>query len=94
MAYTDELGAVIACEQRLRRQIAIRLAEEAGAPSPSDPPEEALAAADAAIEAWRAEGEEQQDLAAFRPIGPLQELLAEHRNVIERIQDMRDRRLG
>ncbi|MGO4402814.1 hypothetical protein AB4Z10_00975 [Bosea sp. RAF48] len=94
MAYTDELDAVIACEQRLRRQIAIRLAEESGIPSGRGLSEEARAAADAAIEAWCAEGEEQQDLAAFRPLGPLQELLAEHRSIVERIEDMRDRRLG
>lgn len=94
MAYVDELDAVIASEQRLRRQIAIRLVEESGASLAGGLSEEALAAADAAIEAWRAEGEEQQDLAAFRSIGPLQELLAEHRSVIERIEDMHDRRLG
>ncbi|MGO4173730.1 hypothetical protein [Bosea sp. TAF32] len=94
MAYTDELDAVIACEQRLRRQIAIRLGEETGIASDLNLTEEALAAADAAIAAWCAQGEEQQDLAAFRPIGPLQELLAEHRGIVERIEDMRDRRLG
>lgn len=94
MAYTDELDAVIACERRLRRQIAMRLAEESGMAPGHGLSEEALAAADAAIEAWRTEGEEQQDLAAFRPIGPLQELLAEHQSIIERIEDMRDRRLG
>lgn len=94
MAYTDALDAVIAAEQRLRRQIAARIAEEAGRPAESGLSEEMLAAADAAILAWSEEGEEQQDLAAFRAIGPLQELLAEHRSLVERIDDMLDRRLS
>ena len=94
MAYTDELDAVVAHEQGLRRQIATRIAEEAGASAEGGPSEEALAAADAAIEAWRTEGEEQQDLAAFRPLGPLQQLLVEHQGIVERIDDMLDRRLG
>ena len=94
MAYTDELDAVVAHELRLRRRIATRIAEEAGASAEGGPSEEALAAADAAIEAWRTEGEEQQDLAAFRPLGPLQRLLVEHQGIVERIDDMLDRRLG
>lgn len=94
MAYRDELDAVIACERELRRQIAIRIAAEAGVSLESGLPEAILASADAAIDAWRTEGEEQQDLAAFRAIGPLQALLAEHRAVVERIDDMLDRRLG
>lgn len=94
MAYRDELEAVIACEQRLRRLIAARIAEEAGAAPGQDLSEAILAAADTAIQAWSEEGEEQQDLGAFRAIGPLQELLAEHRSIVERIEDMLDRRLG
>lgn len=92
--YSDELEAVLACEQALRRRIAERIAEESGAPVRGDLSPGHLAAADAAIEAWWSEGEEMQDLAAFRPIGPLQELLAEHRAILERIDDMRDRRLS
>lgn len=94
MAYRDELDAVIASERELRRQIAIRMAEEAGMSRENGLSEAILASADAAIEAWQAEGEEQQDLAAFRAIGPLQALLAEHRAVAERIDDMLDRRLS
>ncbi|CAH1651760.1 conserved hypothetical protein [Hyphomicrobiales bacterium] len=94
MAYRDEIDAVIACERELRRQIATRIAVEAGVSLENGLPEAILAAADAAIDAWRTEGEEQQDLAAFRAIGPLQALLAEHRAVAERIDDMLDRRLG
>ncbi|MDX3807238.1 hypothetical protein ACXIUS_00935 [Bosea thiooxidans] len=92
--YSDELEAVVACEQALRRRIAERIAEESGALVHGDLSSGHLAAADAAIEVWRNEGEEMQDLAAFRPIGPLQELLAEHRAILERIDDMRDRRLS
>jgi len=94
MAYRDELDAVIDSEQRLRRQIAARIAEEAGTASGQDLSEVSLAAADAAILAWTEGGEEQQDLAAFRALGPLQELLVEHRNVVDRIADMLDRRLS
>lgn len=92
--YSDELEAVLACEQELRRRIAERIAEESGAPVRGDLSPRHLAAADAAIEAWWSGGEEMQDLAAFRPIGPLQELLAEHSAILERIDDIRDRRLS
>ncbi|CAM5769592.1 hypothetical protein [Bosea minatitlanensis] len=92
--YSDELEAVLACEQALRRRIAERIAEEAGAPVRGGLSPEHVAAADAAIASWQSEGEEIQDLAAFRPMGPLQELLAEHRAILERIDDMRDRRLS
>lgn len=93
--YWDELEAVIACEQALRRRIAERIAEEAGAPVGSAGlSHEQIAAADAAIAAWRREGEEEQDLNAFRAMGPLQQLLTEHRAVLDRIDDIRDRRLS
>lgn len=94
MAYRDELDAVIACEQRLRQLIASRIAEEAGVAPGQGLSQADLAAADVAIAAWLLEGEEQHDLAAFREMGPLQELLAEHRGIVERIDEMRDRRLG
>lgn len=92
MAYTDELDAVVAAAQALRRQIALLIAAGAapgGAPSETD-----LAAADAAIEAWAEEGEEAMDLRAFRPLTPLQELLVEHRGLLDRIDDIHDRRLS
>lgn len=94
MAHRDELDDVIACEQSLRRQIAARLAEEAGMSPEAASSEAVLSSADAAIEAWHAEGEEQHDLAAFRAMGPLQILLMEHRAVAERIDDILDRRLS
>ncbi|WP_449254606.1 hypothetical protein [Bosea sp. (in: a-proteobacteria)] len=70
--YSDELEAVLACEQALRRRIAERIAEEGGAPLGGGLSPEHVAAADAAIASWQNEGEEMQDLAAFRPMGPLQ----------------------
>ena len=94
MPYTDPLEPMLAREEELRRLIALRIAEEAGAPRPPSPSAEQLAAADDAIAAWAEQGEEEQDQRAFRPIGPLQELLAEHRDILERILDERDRRLG
>jgi hypothetical protein len=94
MRRTDELDAVIACERSLRRRIAERLAEEAGTPVAGALSEEHLVAAEAAIEAWWHEGEEEHDPRAFRPIGPLQELLAEHRGILDRIEDIQDRRLS
>jgi hypothetical protein len=78
----------------LRRRIAERLAEEAGSPIEGSLTEAQLAAADAAIEAWFNEGEEEQDLRAFREIGPLQQLLVDYAETAERIDDMRDRRLS
>jgi len=94
MAYTDELEPLATREQELRRTIALRLAEEAGQ-SPGDGLSQAqLAAADEAIEAWQSEGEEEADLRAFRPVGPLQELLANHQAISERIADILDRRLS
>lgn len=87
--YTDELEPVVERERALRRAIALALAEEAG--RPGEAPEEAVRAA---IDAWRDGGEEDSDPAAFRPLSPLQRLLAEHRAVAERIDDMLDRRLS
>jgi len=89
--YSDELDAVIAAEQRLRGEIAGVIAREEGATAASG---RHLAAADAAIDAWAEEGEEALDQRAFRPLTPLQELLAEHRALLERIADIQDRRLS
>jgi len=80
--------------EELRRQIARRLVEEAGAPPPPSLSADQLAAADEAIAAWEEQGEEEQDERAFRPIGPLQELLAEHRDMVARIVELQDRRLS
>jgi hypothetical protein len=93
MAYTDELPALMELEQELRRRIALRIAEEAGAPAGSPSPDQ-MNAADDAIAHWAEQGEDDQDLRAFRPIGPLAELLANHATVGERILDIRDRRLS
>jgi hypothetical protein len=93
MAYTDELPALIELEQALRRKIAVRIAEEAGAPA-GVPSSEQMSAADHAIADWAERGEDDQDLRAFRPIGPLTELLANHATVVERILDIRNRRLS
>lgn len=94
MPYTDPLEPMLRREEELRHQIARRLAEEAGAAPPPALSAEHLAAADAAIAEWAEQGEEEQDQRAFRPIGPLQALLAEHLEIVERIMDERDRRLG
>jgi hypothetical protein len=95
MRYTDELDALRAARDALRRQIAERLALEAGAPFNDGAGLEAwLTAADEAIETWENEGEEAQDSRAFRPIGPLQDLLADHAAVVERIAETLDRRLS
>lgn len=93
-SYTDELEAVMAAEQRVRGEIAIVIArDDAGADRASRSPRH-LAAADAAIDAWAEEGEEALDQRAFRPLTPLQEMLAEHRALLERIADIQDRRLS
>lgn len=94
MRYTDELEPLLELEQELRHKIALRIAEEAGAAAGGSPSQELLAMADEAIESWQEEGEEDQDMRAFRPIGPLQRLLADHRALVERILDIRDRRLS
>jgi hypothetical protein len=94
MRYTDELEALRAARDDLRRRIAERLALEAGAPLDGASLETWLTAADAATEAWESEGEEAQDQRAFRPIGPLQDLLADHAAVVERIVETLDRRLS
>lgn len=94
MAYTDPLEPMLQRADELRRQIALRLVEEAGATPPPTLSAEHLAAADEAIAAWAEQGEEEQDQRAFRAMGPLQELLAEHLEIVERIVEERDRRLG
>ena len=94
MAYTDELEPLIALEQDLRRRIALQIAAENGTPARPSPTEDELAAADEAIAAWVEAGEDEQDMRAFRPIGPLQALLADHQAIFERILDIRDRRLS
>jgi hypothetical protein len=94
MPYTDPLEPMLQREEELRHQIARRLVEEAGAPPPPALSADHLAAADAAITSWEEQGEEEQDQRAFRAMGPLQRLLAEHREVLEKIVDERDRRLG
>ena len=92
MSYTDELEAVLDAEQALRLKIAREIAQERGeADASSDP---SLDNADAAIEAWAADGEEDHDARAFRPLTPLQVLLADHRAICDRILDIRDRRLS
>lgn len=93
MPYTDPLEPLLQREEALRHEIARRLVEEAGAPPPTLSADH-LAAADAAIAAWEEQGEEEWDQRAFRAMGPLQRLLAEHREIVERIVDERDRRLG
>lgn len=94
MRYTDELDTLRVARDDLRRQIAERLALEAGMPCDGASLETWLTAADEAIEAWENEGEEAQDSRAFRPIGPLQDLLADHAGLVERIADALDRRLS
>jgi hypothetical protein len=92
--YTDELDTLRVARDALRRRIAERLALEAGAPVEGPLPEHWQTAADEAIEAWEHEGEDTQDRRAFRPIGPLQALLADHAGLVERIADALDRRLS
>lgn len=92
--YTDEGEALIAAASELRLQIARRIAEEAGHPPAGAPDRAQLEAADAAIAAWTNGGEEEQDPAAFRPIGPLQSLLGDYCGLIARIDDWRDRQLS
>jgi hypothetical protein len=92
--YTDPLDPLLDREAELRRAIARRIAEEAVHPPAPAVSQDQLAAAEDAIAAWAAEGEEEQDLRAFRPLGPLQELLAEHAQIVEQIAEMRERRLG
>ena len=94
MRYTDELDALRAARDALRLQIAERLALEAGTPAEGASLEAWLTAADEAIETWVNEGEEAQDSRAFRPIGPLQDLLADHASLVERIAETLDRRLS
>jgi hypothetical protein len=94
MAYTDELEPLLEREQDLLRAIALRIAEEAGTAPASHPSADQIQAAQDAIEAWAVEGEDDQDMRAFRPMGPLQQLLADHQRICERILDIQDRRLS
>lgn len=94
MPYTDPLEPMLDRAEQLRQEIASRLVEEAGAPRPPSLSADHLTAADEAIAAWAELGEEEQDQRAFRPIGPLQQLLAEHREMVERIAELQDRRLS
>ena len=94
MRYTDELDALRAARDALRREIAERLALEAGSTLDDTSLEGWLTAANEAIETWESEGEEAQDSRAFRPIGPLQDLLADHASLVERIAETLDRRLS
>ena len=94
MRYTDELDTLLERELRLRHQIAVRIAEEAGEYQERTILQTHIAAADEAIVAWGEEGEEAQDVGAFRPIGPLQQLLIDHRQTCDRIVDTRDRSLS
>lgn len=94
MAYSDPVEPLLALEQQLRDQIALRLALERGEPAAQRPTEDQLAAADAAIDAWRDEPDSAWDPRAFRPQTPLQTLLAEHDAICTRIFDWRDRSLS
>jgi hypothetical protein len=94
MAYIDELELVLEAEQTLRRRIALRIAQERGDSVADAPLEHQMRAADEAIEAWAADAEDDHDARAFRPLTPLQELLAEHRAICDRILDIQDRRLS
>ena len=94
MSYVDELEPLLRLEQELRRTIALSLAEESGQRPVDAPTEEQLLAADEAIAAWAEEVDFEQDMRAFRPLTPLQTLLAEHLGICERIVDIRDRRLS
>ncbi|MGO4667069.1 hypothetical protein [Bosea sp. 2RAB26] len=94
MSYVDELEPLIRLEQELRQTIALSLAEERGQPHGGAPTEEQLLVADEAIAAWAEEVDFEQDMRAFRPLTPLQTLLAEHLGICERIFDIRDRRLS
>jgi hypothetical protein len=85
---------LLALEQELRLKIARRLVDESGNALRDPLSEDELRAADEAIAAWEQEGEDEQDMAAFRPLGPLQGLLADHAGIVERILDIRDRRLS
>lgn len=93
MSYRDELEAMREREAELRRLIGEAVAAEAGLVS-SGEDEQAAEAAEVAIADWRETQEEQLDLRAFRPLTPLQELLAEHAGLVERITDTLDRRLS
>lgn len=94
MAYTDELEPLLDREQELRRSIALKIAEERGENLAGAPTRDHVDAADEAIGTWDEEFEFEHDMRAFRPLTPLQQLLAEHHAIRERIMDIRDRRLS
>lgn len=99
MAYTDELEPMLSLEHDLRIRIALRIAQEGQEPGDEEPrtgapSEDQLSAADAAIAAWSEQHEAEHDMRAFRPLTPLQQLLADHDAIMERILDLRDRRLS
>ncbi|RDJ22833.1 hypothetical protein DWF00_05550 [Bosea caraganae] len=94
MAYTDELEPLLTLEHELRQKIALRIAEESGQKGGAAPSEDQMSAADQAIEAWSEEVDYEQDPRAFRPLTPLQTMLADHNEICERIMDIRDRRLS
>jgi len=94
MTYTDELEPLLSLEQDLRLKIAQQIAEESGAPAGISPNEGHRAAAGEAIASWASEGEEDHDMRAFRPLEPLQKLLVDHAGIVDRIVDIRDRRLS
>lgn len=92
--YADEIEALLELEQALRWKIALRIAQENELEASAEVSEALLAATENAIAAWSDGGEDDADLGAFRPLGPLQQLLADHRLIVERIADLRDRRLS
>ena len=94
MAYTDQLEPLLEREQELRHAIALTIAQERGENPAGTPTRDQFAAADAAIEAWTEDFEFEHDMRAFRPLTPLQTLLAEHDAIRERIMDIHDRRLS
>lgn len=94
MAYTDPMETLLTLEQDLRRKIALRIAQERGEPTAAVPTEDQLTAAGDAIDAWRDDIEAEQDPRAFREQTPLQMLLAAHREICERILNLRDSRLS
>ena len=92
--YTDALEPLLAAEQDMRLKIAMRIALEQGAVFDGSPSQAHLSAADEAIAAWSSDDEDEHDMRAFRPVGPLQELLIDHRMITDRIADLLDRRLS
>lgn len=92
--YSDETETLTGLAGALRLEIARRIALEAGAPVEAEPTEAQIAAADTAIADWECGGEEVHDPAAFRPLGPLQQLLSHHNRIVARLADLLDRRIS